>query len=447
MKSWQKVDKALGAALFLCLLHILILSPALCESQERSEKLEGPVYTLELDTSINPGSAELVERALKTAEKAHASCLVILLDTPGGLVDTLRKMVQGIMSSRVPVVVFVYPSGARAASAGAILTLSAHVAAMAPGTNIGAAHPVSLGRKMEANSTMAAKIENDLAAMAVSIAEKRKRNVRWAEEAVRKSSSVSASEALRLHVIDLVAGDVTELLKKISGRKVEITGGRKVEIHPYTSRLVPVERNLREKILGIIADPNIAYVLLMVGMVGLYFELAHPGAIFPGAAGSLSLILAFYALQTLSASTTGVLLVILAFILFVLELFITSHGVLALSGIIAMVLGSMMLFDPGTSGLSIDTSVLWPTLISVCLFLVAICFLAARAALSRPKTGAEGLLGQKGTVKKVLEGQEYLVFIHGELWHARSSHKLENGQQVVVESVEGLKLNIKPVED
>ncbi len=444
MKRFPKAEKPILCALLLCMVFI---SPASGKTQDMEKELHGPVYTLKLDSSINPGSETLFERAIKTAEKGRASCLVILLDTPGGLVDSLRKMVQALMNSKVPVVVYVYPSGARAASAGAILTLSAHIAAMAPGTNIGAAHPVSLGKKMEANSTMAEKIENDLAAMAVSIAEKRGRNTRWAEEAVRKSSSLSASKALKLHVVDLLAEDLPELLKEITGRQVEISGGRNIRIYPDASRLIPIEQNLREKFLGLIADPNIAYVLLMMGMVGLYFELAHPGAIFPGTAGSLSLILAFYALHTLSASVTGVLLVVLAFILFVLELFITSHGILAVSGVIALVLGSIMLFEPANSGLSIDSSVLWPTLVSVCLFLGAICFLAVRAAVSKPRTGAEGLIGKKGLVKKVLGGHEYLVFIHGELWRSRSSFELERGQQVMVESVDGLTLNIKPSEE
>ncbi len=451
MNASKKAETTILAAALLSAATILILQGA-CASgpggMSGIKQLHGPVFTVKLDSSINPGSAELLKRAVITAEKGNASCLVVLLDTPGGLVTSLRKMVQDVMKSNVPVVVYVYPSGARAASAGAILTLSAHFAAMAPGTNIGAAHPVSLGQKMDANSTMAQKVENDLAAMAVSIAEKRGRNAAWAEEAVRKSRSVTASEALRLHVIDMIAQDLSDLLREIRGRQTGISGDTIAAVYPDSSHVIPIEENLREKILQIIADPNIAYVLLMVGMVGLYFELAHPGTIFPGTAGTVSLLLALYALQTLSASATGVLLVILAFVLFVLELFITSHGILAVSGVVALVLGSTMLFDPGATGTAIDTSVLWPTLVTVCLFLGGICLLAARAAFSRPRTGAEGLKGEKGRVRKVLpEENMYLVFIHGELWQARASARLREGQKIVVESVDGLTLNIKPVED
>ena len=441
--------------LLTCLFHlffitsILLQPPRVTADQNKSpaRELKGPVYTLRLDSSINPGSGDLLDRALREARIGNASCLLILLDTPGGLVATLRKMVQAVMQSEVPVIVYVYPPGARAASAGAILTLAADVAAMAPGTNIGAAHPVSLGRKMDSNSTMGRKIENDLAAMAISLAAKRKRNVKWAEQAVRKSISVPADTALKLHVIDIIARDPAELLKKVQGRQVETAGGRLVRIYPDQSRIIPVKQNLREKVLGVIADPNIAYVLMMIGMVGLYFELAHPGAIFPGTAGAISLILAFYALQTLPASTTGVILVLLAFLLFVLELFITSHGILAISGVISLVLGSMMLFDTGATGISIAASVLWPTLISVSMFLCTIAFLAAKATLSKPRTGTEGLRGEKGVVKEVLPGSRYMVFIHGELWHAVSPAPLRKDQVVAVESMEGLTLKVKPLED
>ncbi|RUM88052.1 MAG: nodulation protein NfeD [Thermodesulfatator sp.] len=409
--------------------------------------LKGPVYTLELDSSINPGSMEFLERAIKQAESGNASCLVVLLDTPGGLVATLRKMIQAVMQSRVPVIVYVYPPGARAASAGALLTLSAHIAAMAPGTNIGAAHPVTIGQKIEPGSKMAEKIENDLSALAVSIAEKRGRNKKWAEEAVRKSRSTTAEKALELHVIDLIAPDLHDLLTKVQGKVVELEKKGMVRIYPEPSNIIPVGENFREKVLGIIADPNIAYVLMMIGMVGLYFELAHPGAIFPGTAGAISLILAFYALQALSASATGVLLVILAFVLFVLELFITSHGLLALSGTISLVLGSLMLFDTDSTGISISPSVLWPTLAAVILFLGTISFLAVKAVLSRPKTGTEGMVGEKGTVRQVLGDSRYLVFIHGELWQAECPDPLHKDQLVQVQEVDGLKLIVKPLED
>ncbi len=417
------------------------------QAADTIKKLHGPVFTLKLDSTISPGSRALLEKAIRTAGADGASCLVVFLDTPGGLVASLRKMVQAVMQSPVPVIIYVYPPGAQAASAGAILTISAHVAAMAPGTNIGAAHPVGLGHNIDSNSTMGKKMENDLAAMAAAIARKRGRNVQWAEDAVRKSASVSADTALKLHVVDMVVPGLKELLAKVKGLQVELAGGKKALIYPNTSSIRAIEPGLRERILVTIADPNIAYVLMMIGMVGLYFELAHPGAIFPGVSGAISLVLAFFALQTLSASITGILLMVLAFILFVLELFITSHGVLGISGVVALFLGSVMLFDSSVTGLSIATSVLWPTLIAVSLFFSVIVWLAAKASLARPRTGTEGLIGEKGVVKQAISGNMFEVFIHGELWRAYSLHALKPGQTVTVESVEGLTLRVKPQED
>ena len=438
------VQVLLAMAFIACLVYVSAFAAG---QKQVPLSLEGPVYTLKLDSSINPGTRELLERALRTAESADASCLVIMLDTPGGLVSTLRKMVQAVMQSPVPVIVYVYPPGARAASAGAILTLSAHIAAMAPGTNIGAAHPVGLGRRLGSNSTEGKKAENDIAALAVSIARERGRNAKWAEEAVRKSVSISAPEALRLHVIDIVSPDLKDLLKKIRGRVVKVPGGRMVQLYPDQSRVIPVRETFRERVLKVIADPNVAYVLMMIGMVGIYFELAHPGAIFPGAAGAISLVLAFYALQTLSASTTGILLILLAFLLFVLELFITSHGILALSGMVALLLGSLMLFDPRATGIAISASVLWPTLVTVSIFLGTIAFLAAKASMSRPKTGPEGLIGEKGMVRDTLPDGTYMIFIHGELWRARSDLPLKPGQKVQVDSVDRLTLIVTRLED
>lgn len=416
------------------------------DTLEKPEVRTGPVVAIKLDVSINPATYELLKRALNEAQKREASLFVIVLDTPGGLVTSVRKMVQLIMSSKIPVAVFVYPPGARAASAGAILTLAADIAAMAPGTNIGAAHPVGLGGDMEENSTMASKVENDLAALAISIAEKRGRNSRWAEDAVRKSLSSSAQEALKLHVIDLMAKDVEDLVSKLRGKVITLANGHKVMIAPKDPRPIYIKRDLREKILGIIADPNVAYILMMLGMVGLYFELAHPGVIFPGTVGALCLLLSLYALHTLSASATAILLILLAFLLFVLELFITSHGILALSGTVSLIMGSLMLFD-SDSALSISTSVLWSTLVTVSLFFLIVAFVAARAALSKPKTGMEALIGRTGTIKEVTGPGNYLVFVHGELWKAFGPKGLHKAQQIRVVGVEGLKLKIESKEE
>ncbi len=407
------------------------------------EVRRGPVVAIRIASAINPASLELLQRGLRVAVRKKACLFLILLDTPGGLVTTVRKMIQVVMSSPVPVCVFVYPQGARAASAGALLTISADIAAMAPGTNIGAAHPVTMGGSMAENSTMSKKMENDLAAFAVSIAQKRRRNAKWAEEAVRKSISTPAKEALRLHVIDIIAKNPAELIERLRKQTIRNANGNQVVIEPMGKAPVFVKKNLRERVLEVIADPNIAYILLMIGMVGLYFELAHPGVILPGSVGALSLLLALYALHTLSASTTAILLILLAFVLLVLELFVISHGILAISGVAALILGSIMLFD-SNSFLSISGPVLWSTLITVILFFLTVAFLAAKAAMSRPKTGRDALLGQRATIKERLSENSYIVFVHGELWEAKGPSGLSKGQEVVIDSVEGLRLSVKP---
>ncbi len=428
---------------FFLVYTLLLVSPVFAgKSKDEIKILKGPVVAIKIDSAINPASTELLERGLHEAFVKRASMLLILLDTPGGLVTSARKMIQLIMSSEVPVVVFVYPSGARAASAGALITISADIAAMAPGTNIGAAHPVVMGGELDSNSTMYKKMENDLAAFAISIANKRGRNAKWAEEAVRKSISTPAQEALKLNVIDFIAKNIPELLKKIKTRTVTMGNGSKVLIQPSNQEPLFVKEGIREKILKLIADPNVAYILMMVGMVGIYFELAHPGTILPGAVGTLSLILALYALHTLSASTTAILLILFAFLLFILELFITSHGILAISGAVSLAVGSIMLFGSG-SPLAISTSVLWPTLLTVIGFFLIIAVLAARAALSKPKTGMEGLVGERGVIRKVMPDGRYLVHVHGELWEAKGPSGLRPGQEIRVVGLHGLKLKIK----
>ena len=408
------------------------------------------IVRLTLQGSINPGSRDLYLRAIEAANSQPESMLVVLLDTPGGLVSSLRDMVQATMDSKVPVVIFVYPPGAQAASAGAILTISAHIAAMAPGTNIGAAHPVAIGlpqgQKGEDNGTMAKKAENDIAAMARSIAQEMGRNATWAERAVRMSISSTAKEALRHGVIDLMAKDLEDLEEKVEGRRVRLRG-EDVHIHLSNPVYITVTPTLRERVLSLIGDPNIAYVLMMIGIVGLYFELAHPGAIFPGVIGGISLLLALYALQALPVSAVGLLLIVLGAILFVLELFIVSHGLLGTFGLLSLILGSLMLFDVEGGGIGLSLSVLIPTIFTVGAGLFAIAFLAARATFSRPISGASGLIGEQGTVRSVMGRGKYLVFIHGELWTSYSDEGLQPGDVVEVEGLDGLKLKVKKIKN
>jgi membrane-bound serine protease (ClpP class) len=400
-----------------------------------------PIYIVKLKGSINPGTAEFLNRSLEEAKSNHAVSLVIELDTPGGLVATLRDMVQNIMASPIPTVVYVTPSGAQAASAGAILTIAAHIAAMAPGTNIGAAHPVNLGRGEEKNETMKKKIENDLAAMARSLAAERGRNIEWAEKAVRESVSISAREALELKVIDILAKDLSDLIVQLNGITVKLPDGP-TKLVIKAPQVIEVKESLREKILRTIADPNIAYILMMIGLTGLYFEFAHPGTILPGTIGAICLLLGLFALQALPVSTTGLLLLLLAVILFVMEIIVASQGVLGLAGLIAMLLGSTMLFDSSKSGVYIDTKVLWTTLLTVGSFLAAISYLATRATLSRPVSGAEGLVGEKGYVRKAVGKRSGQIFLHGELWTAVSDENIPEGTEVKVIAIDGLKLRV-----
>jgi membrane-bound serine protease (ClpP class) len=312
-----------------------------------SQALARRADVLTVDGIINPAVAGFVAASISRSAAEGAECLIIRMDTPGGLDLSMRSIIKEMMGSGIPVIVYVSPAGARAASAGALITMAADIAAMAPGTNFGAAHPVSLGGgKME--DEMASKVENDAAAYAESIAAKRNRNKEWAVKAVRESVSITENEALKIKVIDLIASDLEDLLRQLDGRKITTAAGvtiletEGIEVHE-------IEMGLREKVLDTLSNPNIAYILMMVGLLGLYFELSNPGAIFPGIIGGISLILAFFAFQTLPVNYAGILLIILALILFILEIKVTSFGMLTVGGVISLILGSLMLFDTGAA--------------------------------------------------------------------------------------------------
>ncbi len=397
----------------------------------------GDAYVLTLSGSINPGSSHLVKLSLQTATEEAASCLVIELDTPGGLAESMREIVQEILGAEIPVIVYVYPGGARAASAGVMITMAADIAAMAPGTNIGAAHPVGAGGK-EIEETIAEKAVNDMVAHARSVAQKRGRNVQWVERAIRESVSITETEALEENVIDVVAGDLPDLLSKINGRDL----GEKGILNLDPLRVKRLEEGLRTRVLRAIGDPNIAYILLMIGLAGLYFELSHPGAVLPGVVGALCLVLSFFALQTLPINYSGMLLIFLALIFFILELKVTSYGMLTIAGIISMLLGSMMLFDSPTGGMALSLRVLLTTVGLVSAFFITVTLLVVRAHVSRPRTGAEGLIGEEGVVKKTL-APEGKVLVHGELWRATAAAPLDAGARVNVISVRGLVLEVE----
>jgi membrane-bound serine protease (ClpP class) len=397
-----------------------------------------PVYLVRMTGAISPGNADFLGSAIQRANAEGGGCLIVMLDTPGGLAESMRKMVMAIYDSRIPVVVYVSPSGARAASAGVMITMAADVAAMAPGTHIGAAHPVNAGGK-DLGESMAEKVTNDMVAFVKSIAEKRGRNVEWAEAAVRESVSVTETEALEKKIVDIVARDLDDLLSQISGR--EINGKERVDIDP--DNRVWIAETLRTRILKTLSDPNIAYILMMIGLAGLYFELSHPGVILPGVIGSIALILAFYSFQTLAVNAAGVLLIVMAIIFFILEMKIASFGLLSVAGIISLLLGSMMLFDRVDGRTGISWTVIIPTISLVGGFFVVVAGLVFRSRARRPMTGGAGLIGETGVVKTPLTPTGRIQ-VHGELWLAQCTQPVVVGQRVRVTAVDGLTLDVEP---
>lgn len=424
--------------LMLRLLVILALASATCAST---------VQWLTIDGAIGPVANEMLVAALKQAQDEDAEALVIELDTPGGLLKTTRMMCKTILASRIPIVVYVSPPGARAGSAGVFITLAAHVAVMAPGTNIGAAHPVGLGgigSSQDSSGVMEGKITNDAAAFARTLAEQRSRNAEWAEQAVRESRSVTDSEALELEVIDFVASSPDSLLILLHGRVVTIDG-RADTLNTEHASISESPMSLRLRILDLIADPNIAYILLLLGVYGLFFELYNPGAILPGVVGALSLILAFFSLQLLPISWAGLLLIILAIILFILEVKIASYGLLSVAGIVSMILGSLMLFQPGVTGVKVGLDVIIPAAIVTALFFVFVVGMGLRAQARKVVTGEEGLIGEIGTAISELS-PEGKVSVHGEIWSARSTQTISRGQKIRVVRVDGMVLTVQPIE-
>jgi membrane-bound serine protease (ClpP class) len=417
----------------------LLLSFTLFPSSLLSKETSPEVMVVTVDGVINPVASEFIGKSIKKAAKRGVEALVIELDTPGGLDTSMRMIVKEIVGSEVPVVVFVAPSGARAASAGVFITLAAHIAAMAPGTNIGAAHPVGLGEKMD--KTMAEKATNDSAAYIKSLAERKGRNAAWAEKAVRESVSATEAEALRDHVIDMVSKDLNTLLLDINGRKVQTAFAEKV-LRTKDARITREETGLRQKILNFISDPNVAYILMLLGFYGLFFELTNPGAIFPGVIGGICLILAFYAFQTLPVNYAGLLLIILAIILFILEVKIISHGVLTIGGVIAMIIGSLMLFETPGPFVRLSLYLILPAVIVTALFFSLTIGLVLKAHRMKPVTGKEELLGMEGVARTEITPEGGTVSLHGELWAAYSEERIAKDHKVVVESVSGLRLKI-----
>ncbi len=407
---------------------------------------EDRVVVVEISGAINPVVAEFVSVEIEEANATREALILIRMDTPGGLDTSMRQIIKAIQTSKIPVATFVAPSGSRAASAGTFITIASHIAAMAPGTNIGAAHPVNLMGGKEGDpkepSPMEEKILNDASAYIRSLAEARGRNAFWAEQAVRKSVSISAEEAKKLAVIDLIANNVEALVLAVDGREIKMGDDTKVTLALKGKTIVYHEMSPRENVLDTISNPNIAYILMMIGLVGLYFELSNPGLILPGILGGICMILALYAMQTLPINYAGLLLILLGGILFIVELNTPTFGLLSAGGVVSLLLGSLMLMDTDDPAMQISRSVLYPTLATSILVAMGTLYLATKSAQIKPTSGAEGLIGATGVVKKTLD-PEGNVYVHGELWAAVCDGTITEGENVVVEKVDGLKVKVK----
>jgi membrane-bound serine protease (ClpP class) len=405
------------------------------------------VLVAHVDAIIHPVSAEFMLDVISRADAEHATLLVFVLETPGGLVDSTRTIVTKMLASRTPVVVFVAPSGARAASAGFLLTIAADVAAMAPGTHIGAAHPVAgQGEKMD--ETMSAKVASDVAAYARTLASGRGRNIDLSERAVRESKAFTEEEARSAvpPLIDVVATDIPDLLGKLDGRTIRRFDGTSVTLHLQNAERVQVEMPWRQRVLSTLAHPNVAYILLSLGVLGLTVELWSPGAVLPGVVGGICLILAFFTFQVLPVNYAGLLLMVFGIVLLVLEVKVTSHGVLGAGGVVSLLLGSMILIDSPSPELRVSLSLILPIVAAITCILVFLVRLAILAQRRRPVTGAAGMVGARGALTAAIPpGGVGRLTLGGEIWTVRAEAAVAAGVTVEVVSMNGLVLNVRPV--
>ena len=406
----------------------------------------GPVYYVKVDGVVNPVMSEYLIKSFDAAAAEGAEVVIVQLDTPGGLDLSMRDIIKAMLAADVPIVIYVAPSGSRAASAGVFMIYASHIAAMAPGTNTGSAHPVAMGGG-EMDETMMTKVENDAVAYIRGIAKKKGRNVEWAEAAVRESVNITAEEALKKGVIEIVVDSRAELIAALDGRVVDLASGERT-LHTKGAEIKEVEMNLRFRILKALANPNVAYVLMMIGMVGLYFELSNPGVILPGVLGSICLILAFYAMQTLSVNYAGLALIILAIIFFIAEVLVVSFGLFTIAGVIAFVLGSIMLFDSPIEAMRLSLWVVIPAAVVMAVFMVGALYLIIRLGKRRMVSGNEGLIGQVVIVEDDSDaaGKGARVFIEGEHWSAVSAGPIKRGEKVRVLSVAGLVVTVEKAE-
>ena len=399
-----------------------------------------------IDGSINPAVDDFIRESIARAKTNGARALIIQLDTPGGLLSSTRTIVKEMLSAEVPIMVYVAPSGAGAGSAGVFITMAAHIAAMAPATNIGAAHPVA-GGGQEVKGVMGEKIENFTASFSETIAQKRGRNTEWAIEAVRKSVSITETDALKKNVIDVIAKNLDDLLRQADGRKVDVDG-RMTTLSVKQVNVVRHEMSLKQRIVNAIADPNIAYMLLMAGILGLYMEFSNPGVLFPGITGAICLVMALISLQLLSFNYAGLVLIILGIALLAGEAFMPSFGILGIGGVISLALGSFLLFDTPNSDLTIDGTIVYTAVATMATLVLAIGYLVFRSQKARPTLGMDGLIGEIGEVRATLNPSGK-VFVHGEYWNAQTQTdgQINVGDKVQIVGYDGMNLKVKRLQD
>ncbi len=403
------------------------------------------VNVLTLEGVINPVSAQYVIRGIEQSEKEKAQCMILQLDTPGGLDTSMRKIIQKMLDSKVPVVVFVAPKGARAASAGAFIGIASDILVMSPGTAIGAAHPVAMGQEMK--GAMNDKVTNDAAAYIKSLAKMRKRNAVWAEKAVRKSKSLNEREAVAEKIADMLASDVNELLRKIHGKKLKLSSSAWVTLNTQHAEVHKLDMLFHEKFFHAVTDPNVAYVLMMIAVYGIIYELAVPGATLPGVVGGICLLLALYAMGSLPVNLTGILFILFSFLLFIAEIKVPSFGALGFGGIISLILGSLLLFGQKSPYIAVKVStqaIAGVVLFSLFFFFVAVT-VGLRALKMKVTSGREGLPGRTGIVKTTLDTTG-VVNVEGEEYTAESVEgRIEAGEKVQIVSISGLKAKVKRV--
>lgn len=408
-------------------------------AQKETQSGRQLVYRLDVDGTINPAVADYLIKGIEKAVEDKAQCVVITMDTPGGVLTTTKLIIKEMLNAKIPVVVFVAPSGSSATSAGALITMGADFAAMAPGTNIGAAHPVGTGGE-DIKGTMSEKVVNDLTAYMRSVVARKGRNADWAAKSITDSVSITAEDALKIHVINVIANSVPDLMKELNGKEVTKDGNTYV-LNTASVRVERVPHGLRFKVLDVVANPNIVYILGMLGLVGIMMELYHPGLIFPGALGGLCLLLALFAAQVLPINYVGVLLIIFSVVLFILELKVPSFGLLTMGGIVSLTLGSLMLFETSESAMRVSWSVIIPTVAAVSAFFVFAMGLAVKAYRSKPRTGDQGLIGEVGYAMSDVDTRGK-VAVHGELWNARADSHIPKGERVRVIRVDNLWIKV-----